>query len=55
MLEPSFLLAQYGHCRGSDQCFSVQIARRLLMQGISLIGHAVMVNYESFVRMHGSS
>jgi hypothetical protein len=48
VLEPSFLLAQYGLRHGSDQCFSVQIARKLLEQGISPVGRAEMANYEPF-------
>lgn len=45
VLEPSFLLAQYGNRHGSDQCFSVRIARRLLGRGISPVGHPEMADY----------
>lgn len=49
VLEPSVLLAQYGHRHGSEQCFSVQIARRLLERGISPVGHPEMANYQPFL------
>lgn len=50
VLEPSFLLAQYGHWHGSDQCFSVQIARRLLDRGVNPVGHPEMAIYEPYLR-----
>jgi hypothetical protein len=49
VLEPSFLLAQYGRRHGSDQCFSVQIARKLLERGISPVGHPEMANYRPYL------
>src|SRR5262249_49943586 len=49
VLEPPFLLAQYGHRHGSNQCFSVQIARRLLERGISPVGNPDMANYEPYL------
>ena len=50
VLEPSFLLAQCGHWHGSDQCFSVQIARRLLDRGVNPVGHPEMAIYEPYLR-----
>ncbi len=49
VLEPSVLLAQYGGRHGSDQCFSVRIARWLRERGVNPVGHAEMANYRRFV------
>jgi hypothetical protein len=49
VLEPSVLLAQYGHRHGSEQCFSVQIARRLAARGIDPVGHPEMADYRPFL------
>jgi hypothetical protein len=55
VLEPSFLLAQYGLRHGSDQCFSVQIARNLMERGINPVGHAEMADYGPFLNWHATS
>lgn len=48
VVEPNYLLSLYGHKHSSDLCFSVQIARRLLAQGVSPIGHPDMADYKAF-------
>ena len=35
---------------GSDQCFSVQIARKLLERGISPVGNPEMANFRPYVK-----
>jgi hypothetical protein len=50
VVEPTYLLSLYGVKHESEHCFSVQIARRLLAQGISPVGHAQMADYDQFIK-----
>lgn len=49
VVEPSHLLSLYGKKHSSDLCFSVQIARRLVAQGVSPVGHPEMADYSEFL------
>ena len=50
VVEPSHLLSLYGVKHSSAECFAVQIARRLLSQGVSPNGHAAMADYREFLK-----
>ena len=50
VVEPGHLLSLYGVKHSSAECFAVQIARRLLSQGVSPNGHAEMANYGEFLK-----
>lgn len=51
VLEPHFLLAQYGvrdHC-DACLCFAVRIARELVNRNEPIAGHPAMADYERFI------
>jgi len=52
VVEPKFLLSQYGVRHGSGQCFSVQIARMLVARSEEVMGHPEMAEYERFLRLN---
>lgn len=49
VVEPKFLRSLYGVKHSSDRCFAVQIATKLLQQGINPIGCPEMENYQPFL------
>lgn len=49
VVEPKYLLSLYGVVHGSDQCFSVRIARRLIAQGFNPVGRPEMADYSEFL------
>ena len=49
VVEPNYLLSLYGHKHTSDLCFAVRIARRLLAEGKSPVGHPAMADYRAFL------
>jgi hypothetical protein len=49
VVEPSFLLSQYGVRHSSDQCFAVRIARELVARGEDVAGHPELGQYERFL------
>jgi hypothetical protein len=49
VVEPKYLLSLYGAIHGSDQCFSVHIARRLVAQDINPVGRPEMADYSEFL------
>lgn len=49
VVEPAYLLTLYGVKHESEYCFSVQIARGLLAQGISPILNVAMGDYRRFI------
>jgi hypothetical protein len=50
VVEPNYLLSLYGKKHSSDLCFSVRIARRLVAQGVSPVGHPDMADYAAFLK-----
>jgi hypothetical protein len=50
VVEPKFLLSLYGRKHGSDQCFAVRIASKLLAQGINPVGRPEMADYREFLQ-----
>jgi len=50
VVEPKFLLSLYGRKHGSDQCFAVRIASKLLAQGINPVGRPEMADYREFIQ-----
>jgi hypothetical protein len=53
VVEPKYLLSLYGTLHGSDKCFSVRIAKRLIAAGINPVGRSEMVDYREF--LHSSN
>lgn len=49
VVEPCHLLSLYGVKHSSDQCFAVQIARRLVASDINPVGHEAMADYSGFL------
>lgn len=49
VVEPRHLLSLYGVKHSSEQCFAVQIARRLIAAGISPMGRQEMADYSEFL------
>ena len=49
VVEPRHLLSLYGVKHSSDQCFAVQIAKRLVAEGISPNGRAEMADFSAFL------
>ena len=49
VVEPRHLLSLYGVKHSSDQCFAVQIAKRLVAAGISPNGRAEMADFSRFL------
>ncbi len=49
IVEPKYLLSLYGVVHGSDQCFSIRIARRLIAQGINPVGRPEMAEYSGIL------
>ncbi|MGI4789872.1 MAG: hypothetical protein ACRYFS_13595 [Janthinobacterium lividum] len=49
VVEPRHLLSLYGVKHSSDQCFAVQIAKRLVAAGINPNGRAEMADYSTFL------
>jgi len=50
LVEPKFLLSLYGRKHGSDRCFAVRIASKLLAQGINPVGRPEMADYREFLQ-----
>jgi hypothetical protein len=49
VVEPKYLLSLYGRVHGSDKCFSVRIAKRLIAAGINPVGRSEMADYSKFL------
>ncbi len=49
VVEPNYLLSLYSVVHGSDQCFSVRIAKRLIAQDINPVGRPEMADYSEFL------
>lgn len=49
VVEPRHLLSLYGVKHSSEQCFAVQIARRLMAAGINPVGHEAMADCTEFL------
>jgi hypothetical protein len=50
VVRPKYLLSLYGVVHGSDQCFSVRIASRLIAQGINPVGRPERADFSEFLQ-----